>query len=186
VNRICALPQNVREFRRRVSSGDAFLTLDTVGGTASDVRSFAWAESLSTSGPDGQLAASGAGSGINGLVRDLRHDFASRLYPIRRCSGQPDWGGRDYELLEHVGQSQLLLDRDLQEPEVSSSREHNVRAQGPSWRDRCFLASPAIDGTFHVRCDECSEEYEYRPEEILRVEQSLPESFTPHPLFRDS
>ena len=44
---------------------------------------------------------------------------------------------------------------------------------------------PAIGGTFQVRCDECDEEYAYRPEEILRVDQSLPKSFTPHPLFRD-
>jgi len=33
---------------------------------------------------------------------------------------------------------------------------------------------------------ECGEEYEYGPDEILRVEQSPPESFTPHPLFLDS
>jgi len=48
-----------------------------------------------------------------------------------------------------------------------------------------FSPPPAIGGTFQARCDECGEEYAYRPEEILRVDQSLPESFTPHPLFRD-
>jgi hypothetical protein len=48
-----------------------------------------------------------------------------------------------------------------------------------------FSPPPAIGGTFQVRCDECDEEYAYRPEEILRVDQSLPKSFTPHPLFRD-
>ncbi len=39
---------------------------------------------------------------------------------------------------------------------------------------------------FRARCGECGEEYEYGPDEILRVEQSPPESFTPHPLFLDS
>jgi hypothetical protein len=47
-----------------------------------------------------------------------------------------------------------------------------------------FSPPPAIDGTFQVRCDECGEEYAYRAADILRIEQSLPESFTSHPLFR--
>jgi hypothetical protein len=42
---------------------------------------------------------------------------------------------------------------------------------------------PAIDQRFLVRCDECGEEYVYRPSEVLRYEQEVPESFTPHPLF---
>jgi hypothetical protein len=44
---------------------------------------------------------------------------------------------------------------------------------------------PAIDAHFRVRCDECGKEYFYKPSEVLRFEQEPPESFTPHPLFRD-
>jgi hypothetical protein len=42
---------------------------------------------------------------------------------------------------------------------------------------------PHIIGLFAVRCDECNKEYSYGPEDILRLELSLPESFTPHRLF---
>jgi hypothetical protein len=44
---------------------------------------------------------------------------------------------------------------------------------------------PAIDAHFRVRCDECRKEYFYKPSEVLRFEQEPPESFIPHPLFRD-
>jgi hypothetical protein len=44
---------------------------------------------------------------------------------------------------------------------------------------------PAIDSRFRARCDECGKEYLYKPSEVLRFEQEPPESFTPHPLFRD-
>jgi hypothetical protein len=43
---------------------------------------------------------------------------------------------------------------------------------------------PKIDRAFFVRCDDCGKEYSYKPSEVLRYEQDLPESFTPHPLFR--
>lgn len=42
---------------------------------------------------------------------------------------------------------------------------------------------PVSDGRFDVRCDECGEQYSYKPKELVRVELDLPESFTPHPLF---
>jgi len=45
---------------------------------------------------------------------------------------------------------------------------------------------PALNGQFLARCDECRKEYDYDPEEVLRVELELPASFTPHPLFRNS
>src|SRR5258708_38961019 len=35
-----------------------------------------------------------------------------------------------------------------------------------------------------VRCDECHKEYRYKPSDLLRFEQELPESFSPHPLFQ--
>ncbi len=43
---------------------------------------------------------------------------------------------------------------------------------------------PALKGPITVRCDECGKQYSYEPAEVLRFEQELPESFTPHPLFR--
>ncbi|PYT30112.1 MAG: hypothetical protein DMG57_09235 [Acidobacteria bacterium] len=44
---------------------------------------------------------------------------------------------------------------------------------------------PALEGPFVVRCDECGKEYHYKPSDVRRYEQDLPESFTPHPLFRE-
>jgi hypothetical protein len=44
---------------------------------------------------------------------------------------------------------------------------------------------PAIDHRFIVQCDDCKKEYVYKPSEVLRHERELPESFLPHPLFRD-
>ena len=43
---------------------------------------------------------------------------------------------------------------------------------------------PALSGAFAVRCDECGEEHDYKPKEVLRFELELPASFTPHPLFK--
>lgn len=43
---------------------------------------------------------------------------------------------------------------------------------------------PALSGSFSVRCDECGKEYFYKPSDVRRYEQQLPESFVPHPLFR--
>jgi hypothetical protein len=43
--------------------------------------------------------------------------------------------------------------------------------------------APALGGAFVATCDECGEERSYEPEEVLRVELTLPESFAPHPLF---
>jgi hypothetical protein len=48
-----------------------------------------------------------------------------------------------------------------------------------------FASRPPVNRPFKVRCDECGKEYVYRPRELLRVEHDPPESFTPHPLFRD-
>ena len=43
---------------------------------------------------------------------------------------------------------------------------------------------PALTGSFPVRCDECGKEYFYKPSDVRRYEQPLPESFVTHPLFR--
>jgi hypothetical protein len=44
---------------------------------------------------------------------------------------------------------------------------------------------PSLEGRFSVRCDDCRKEYFYKPSEVIKFEQELPDSFTPHPLFRD-
>ena len=43
---------------------------------------------------------------------------------------------------------------------------------------------PTLKTSFTVRCDDCHKEYRYKPSELMRHEQELPESFIPHPLFR--
>jgi hypothetical protein len=47
-----------------------------------------------------------------------------------------------------------------------------------------YMTLPALDGPFTVRCDLCGAKYSYEASDVLRVEQDLPDSFTPHPLFR--
>jgi hypothetical protein len=47
-----------------------------------------------------------------------------------------------------------------------------------------YSPPPALRGNFTVRCDECQKEYLYKPSDVLRHDQELPVSFTPHPLFR--
>jgi hypothetical protein len=44
---------------------------------------------------------------------------------------------------------------------------------------------PSLEGRFRVQCDDCRKEYLYKPSEVLKYEQELSDSFTPHPLFRD-
>jgi hypothetical protein len=44
---------------------------------------------------------------------------------------------------------------------------------------------PKIGRPFLVRCDDCRTQYAYKPSEVLRYEQEVPESFAPHPLFRE-
>jgi hypothetical protein len=49
-----------------------------------------------------------------------------------------------------------------------------------------FASRPPVNRPFKVRCDECGKEYVYKVTEVLRVEHEPPESFTPHPLFREN
>ena len=45
---------------------------------------------------------------------------------------------------------------------------------------------PVKAGSFMARCDKCGKEASYKASDVLRFELSEPpESFTPHPLFRD-
>jgi hypothetical protein len=43
---------------------------------------------------------------------------------------------------------------------------------------------PALEGRFPVQCDVCETKFLYSPSDVRRYEQELPQSFTPHPLFR--
>src|SRR5260370_11544852 len=47
-----------------------------------------------------------------------------------------------------------------------------------------YASPPVLNDKFTVRCDECHKEYLYKSSEVLRHDQELPVSFTPHPLFR--
>ena len=47
-----------------------------------------------------------------------------------------------------------------------------------------IMPRPALEERFRVRCDACGKEYVYKSSEVRRFNQQLPESFTPHPLFR--
>ena len=47
-----------------------------------------------------------------------------------------------------------------------------------------YMSVPPLNGPFSVKCDVCGAVYSYEPSEVMRVEQDLPDSFKPHPLFR--
>jgi hypothetical protein len=47
-----------------------------------------------------------------------------------------------------------------------------------------YSPPPMLTQQFAVRCNACGAEYSYRPNDILRNEIAIPESFVPHPLFR--
>jgi hypothetical protein len=42
---------------------------------------------------------------------------------------------------------------------------------------------PPVNGDLKVRCDDCGEEYKYKPKDLLRIELEQPSTFSPHPLF---
>ena len=48
-----------------------------------------------------------------------------------------------------------------------------------------IASRPRIHHLLRVRCDDCGKEYLYKSSQVLRYEQEPPESFTPHPLFKD-
>lgn len=60
------------------------------------------------------------------------------------------------------------------------------------YRHRIILAEtdavaprPPIADFFTVRCEVCLRDYVYTPSDVLRYEQKVPDSFTPHPFFND-
>ena len=44
---------------------------------------------------------------------------------------------------------------------------------------------PRLGKHFTVRCDDCRKVYTYKPKDVRRAELELPETFKPHPLFRE-
>jgi len=47
-----------------------------------------------------------------------------------------------------------------------------------------YSSLPMLPDKIEVRCERCGEEYSYRQKEIMRDEVQIPETFTPHPLFK--
>lgn len=45
---------------------------------------------------------------------------------------------------------------------------------------------PDLENNFKVRCDSCHKEYFYEPADVMKSDQELPESFSPHVLFRSA
>jgi hypothetical protein len=43
---------------------------------------------------------------------------------------------------------------------------------------------PMLTQNMTVRCDNCGEEYSYRPADILRNIIEIPNEFVPHPMFK--
>jgi hypothetical protein len=54
----------------------------------------------------------------------------------------------------------------------------------PLGKTDAVSAAPALNGIFLVRYDECGQERDYKPDELLKIELTLPNSFTAHPLFK--
>jgi hypothetical protein len=61
----------------------------------------------------------------------------------------------------------------------------NYRQRIPLAETDSVAACPIGNTTFNVRCDKCGKEYSYRASDVLKFELEAPDSFTPHPLFRD-
>jgi hypothetical protein len=68
---------------------------------------------------------------------------------------------------------------------IRESLSLNYRQRIPLGETNAFTACPVGNWTFNVRCDKCGKEYSYRAADLLRFEMEPPESFTPHPLFRE-
>jgi hypothetical protein len=46
-----------------------------------------------------------------------------------------------------------------------------------------FAPPPQIDFRMTVRCDDCGEEHQYDPADMVRLQMEIPTDFKPHPLF---
>jgi hypothetical protein len=69
---------------------------------------------------------------------------------------------------------------------VRESLSINFRQRIPLGETDAVTPCPVVDCNFKVRCDQCGKEYSYKSSEVLRFALDAPDSFTPHPLFRDA
>jgi hypothetical protein len=63
---------------------------------------------------------------------------------------------------------------------LNASYAHRI----PLGRTDSVLPKP-VSEPFRVCCDVCGKEYAYAPSEVMRWEMKAPQSFEPHPFFRD-
>jgi hypothetical protein len=68
---------------------------------------------------------------------------------------------------------------------IRKSLSLNYRERIPLAETDAFTQCPVGNCTFNVRCNKCGKEHIYRASDVLKFELEAPESFTPHPLFRD-
>jgi hypothetical protein len=62
----------------------------------------------------------------------------------------------------------------------------NYRERIPLGETDAVTPCPIVNCTFNVRCDKCGKEYGYKSSDVLKFElDTVPKSFTPHPLFRE-
>lgn len=47
-----------------------------------------------------------------------------------------------------------------------------------------FSPLPMLTEKLKVCCDNCGEEYSYKPKDVLRADIEVPTTFVPHPLFK--
>jgi hypothetical protein len=112
----------------------------------------------------------------------LRYNFSTQFATIQAIPSQPN---RFQTEAQDVGRRQLLLVVLCKNHWFHMRQSFLVRHRIPLAETDAISPRPAIDHRFRVRCDECGKEYLYKPSEVLRSGQEPPESFTPHPLFRD-
>jgi hypothetical protein len=68
---------------------------------------------------------------------------------------------------------------------IRKSLSLNYRERIPLGETDAVTPCPVVNGSFNVRCDECGKEYSYKSSDVLKFALEPPESFTPHPLFRE-
>ena len=68
---------------------------------------------------------------------------------------------------------------------IRKSLSLNYRERIPLGETDSVTPCPIGNVTFNVRCDKCGKEYSYGTSDVLKFEMEPPESFTPHPVFRD-
>jgi hypothetical protein len=62
----------------------------------------------------------------------------------------------------------------------------NYRERIPLGETDAVAPRPIVNCIFNVRCDKCGKEYSYKSSDVLKFElDPAPESFSPHPLFRE-